>query len=498
MHFRIDPYRARVGMLPSRYKTRGSPVDFSLSTATNATTFSTTSNSSKACDSLHSCRTLYDIVWGSLVTIFACVWTAVHRNVPGPPRDNEPRLRQAVVRLLEVGKIVGVTLLAPEWVLAWAVRQFLNARVLGQKLEEARAEASAAWEAKGWVDGGGCIGGKSTSINPWDAEKDDRVPLTRKSSFVDTTGGSVKDGQVDKLAVEGGAGRLRGKWTTKHGFFIIMGGFHFYEDGEPLHPLPWWDVVELVKLGNLVPPTEAEIRGWSQGDVLSKAIAIIQTLWFVIQCVARRFEGLPITQLEVMTLAYTVITVAMYVAWWDKPQNIGVPVRVAGRSLPAPAKALEIERFWRIFAVITGAHDMFVDLREPQAHVPTFYGGSVFDEHHEDIIADVVAVVVAMVFGGVHCTAWDYAFPSAVERMIWRVSSVAIVVLPALLILGLVFWNKMSDTGRDVVVCIMAFSGLAYVGARVLLLALSFTTLRSLPYEAYEAVQWTLLIPHFT
>lgn len=35
---------------------------------------------------------------------------------------------------------------------------------------------------------------------------------------------------------------------------------------------------------------------------------------------------------EVMTLAYTVITVAMYAAWWHKPLNISCPVGVPGTA----------------------------------------------------------------------------------------------------------------------------------------------------------------------
>lgn len=39
-----------------------------------------------------------------------------------------------------------VTLLAPEWVLTWALRQFLRARKLVKELEDARKEAESGWE----------------------------------------------------------------------------------------------------------------------------------------------------------------------------------------------------------------------------------------------------------------------------------------------------------------------------------------------------------------
>ncbi|KAI0059825.1 hypothetical protein BV25DRAFT_1026523 [Artomyces pyxidatus] len=217
-------------------------------------------------------------------------------------------------------------------------------------------------------------------------------------------------------------------WTTRHGFFVVMGGFHYYKNGEPLHPLSREDIVNLVRRGDFYPPAEEEIRGWSQGDALSKALAVVQTLWFVVQVIARRVEGLPVTQLEIMTLAYTTITVAMYVAWWDKPQNVCSPVRVAVKELPEPASPVK-EYAWyvRIFAIIIGGQDLVVDLRN-ERRVPTFYGGGT--NGYNGLYADVIALAAAMVFGAVHCAAWNSVFPSRAEKMIWRVSSVAIIALP--------------------------------------------------------------------
>ena len=129
-----------------------------------------------------------------------------------------------------------------------------------------------------------------------------------------------------------------------HGFFIIMGGFHFY-DTEPLYPLGPETVIKLVLEGKLVPPTADEIKDKSKGDTLSKAIALVQTLWFVIQCIARRAAHLPIIALEAMTLAYTVMTVCMYAIWWNKPLNVGCPVPVplkGARNLPRVSRELQV------------------------------------------------------------------------------------------------------------------------------------------------------------
>ncbi|KAI0058502.1 hypothetical protein BV25DRAFT_1902073 [Artomyces pyxidatus] len=445
--------------------TRGSPVASSTNpTFSSGTTIHALAESSDSCDSIHGCRTLYNIVSGSLVTILACVWTAVHRNIPGPAKVEDSRVRHAAGRVLEVVKIVMVTLLVPEWVLAWAVRQFLNAREVKIKLEKARSRAERAWADKAKVDGDDDASRESA---------DTRTPLV--------------------------------EWTARHGFFVIMGGFHNYENGEPRHPLSRRLVVQLVQAGDLVPPTEDELRGWSQGDALSKGLAIGQTLWFVLQGIARRVEGLPITQLEVMTLAYTTITVAMYVAWWDKPQNIGCPVRVAFKELQEQPSELMEEREWytNMFYTMLGTQDMSVDLRkEPQ--VPTFYGGD-FENDNNGLYADGVALVAAMVFGAVHCAAWNYAFPSRVEAHVWRISSIAIVAVPGAMLAAMLTvmnfprrYPTLLLVLKFVTLLIFFFSGPIYVSARLLLLTLSFTTLRSLPFDAYQAVQWTLFIPHFS
>lgn len=96
------------------------------------TSLAATDPSSLTCDHIHICRTLLGIVWSCLGTIFACVWVAVHRNIPGPQKTSH----------LGWLRVVIVTLLAPEWILAWAVRQRFGAWSLSVELENARVLAN--------------------------------------------------------------------------------------------------------------------------------------------------------------------------------------------------------------------------------------------------------------------------------------------------------------------------------------------------------------------
>ncbi|KAI0059830.1 hypothetical protein BV25DRAFT_1993324 [Artomyces pyxidatus] len=513
---------------PLASPTTSTPIN---STIPEFAAVASSSPSPDTCKDIDSCRTQYTIVWSSLLTIFACVWTAIHRNVPAPKEAGGSRRRRIVGKVWEATKIVVVTILVPEWVLSWAVRQFLTARHVREKLERARGDAERKWKEKrerlkvarqeltevDMMDDQSVSGTGSEASPLLQAENDSQstsnharesVEKSKMSEELAFDGKSI--GKSKALAANKQIGRLDSSewdsnWTIRHGFFVIMGGFHHYKDRRPQHPLSPGDVVQLVKSGDLAPPTDEEIGNLSQTDVLSKTIAIFQTLWFVVQAIARGIEGLPITQLEIMTLAYTVITVAMYVAWWDKPQNVGGPVRVAVKQLPEPGRVEVWERYLSIFAVIAGAQDQFVDLRKERC-VPTFYSGSTNDGNAG--FADIIALCAAMMFGAVHCAAWHYAFPTDVEKIVWRVSSLAIVALPAailapmlvsLLISRLLDSSSMlTNVFGAMFLLVVAVSALLYIAARSLLLALSFSTLRSLPPEAYRAVQWTLLIPHFT
>ena len=68
-------------------------------------------------------RTLWDILWSCLATIFACSWVSVHPNISGP---NESSWR-IVLRRLE---LMFWGIVAPEMIITWALRQWLGARHL--------------------------------------------------------------------------------------------------------------------------------------------------------------------------------------------------------------------------------------------------------------------------------------------------------------------------------------------------------------------------------
>ena len=65
-----------------------------------------------------------------------------------------------------------------------------------------------------------------------------------------------------------------------------MGGFMVYDDDRSYHTLQPDELEGLLKDGK-INITEKEIRDKGRGNVLSKGLVLIQTAWFVLQCIAR-------------------------------------------------------------------------------------------------------------------------------------------------------------------------------------------------------------------
>ncbi len=70
----------------------------------------------RTAESCQEFRTLGSIIWSCLLTVFACTWTAIHPNLPGP---DEGKLRILWTRI----KLVLIALVAPEYILLWATVQ---------------------------------------------------------------------------------------------------------------------------------------------------------------------------------------------------------------------------------------------------------------------------------------------------------------------------------------------------------------------------------------
>ena len=140
--------------------------------------------------------------------------------------------------------------------------------------------------------------------------------------------------------------RLHNPWTRTHSFYANMGGFVFDLDESCITERDRFTAQHsrltvtprgmaiLARCGFLPKISKEDILDKNKSDNLSKMISVVQALWMLAQIVGRLIVDLPITLLEVNTLAHIGCAVIIYVLWWDKPKLINEPTRLRGDWVP--------------------------------------------------------------------------------------------------------------------------------------------------------------------
>ena len=297
-----------------------------------------------------------------------------------------------------------------------------------------------------------------------------------------------------------------------------MGGFHLFErssekqsdaqgmsqeDDDPLHPLLAEDLTR-DDIYSFTMPTQAEIEDRGKSDWLAKSLVLLQTSWFVIQCIARCIEHLPLTHLEIITFAYAAMNFVIYIFWWNKPLNVNRPVRVFRRE-PSERRPLVKEptrestgesitkSLGTISNVIAGDQDQGVDLSDKD-RVPMFWSNGDNDQEATSVL---IVLGVGICFGAIHCTAWHFSFLTDSKLLMWRISCVAITAVPACIFLVFFLIGVLhSDVATVAFTLWLLPACILYIIARAVTLVLAFISLRGLPHGAYETIHWTTFIPH--
>ncbi|TFK63994.1 hypothetical protein BDN72DRAFT_775221 [Pluteus cervinus] len=444
-------------------------------------------------------RTMLSIVRSCLLTVAACVYRAIHQNIPDPEAGWWKR--QAIR-----AKITFYALMTPELMILWAMRQWFGAKEVADQVNKVKPEL---------------------------------------------------------------------KWTRTHGHFAQMGGFERLDNRRVLHPPT---LIELLEKGQLdVEELERvstkRINDSSKGDILSKGIVALQTTWFVFECLARLHQGLPLLELEVVTLAFAVLNTLTYAFWWQKPLNVLCPIQLrilpnapntppsvseftetsgkppptsaesqpsdqavnlgsAGESSPLldssvvevkekreAARVIQealtavvqgiagagksasgvVETVWEGVCAMFGAYEVHDDA----THVSTFYGMQISGEKGDVVFLS--SCFIGMIFGAIHFISWHSAFPTHTQLLLWRISSTVLVAEPLCLALEVEGHTSAQNDFADEAVAsilLVLFSPsvllgpIVYILARIAILILSFLTLRNPPSTALQTISWTMYIPH--
>lgn len=122
-----------------------------------------------------------------------------------------------------------------------------------------------------------------------------------------------------------------------------MGGFvfDFHHEGGDFGPsfvpmkynrlaLTPQGVILLARCGYLPDINPDDIKDKSKSDGLAKALVILQASWMLIQTISRKIVHLPVSLLEVNTVAHVFCAFVIYVLWWRKPREVREPTVLQG------------------------------------------------------------------------------------------------------------------------------------------------------------------------
>lgn len=187
-----------------------------------------------------------------------------------------------------------------------------------------------------------------------------------------------------------------------------------------------------------LPDTSAEdLNDRSKGDALVKGLAVLHITWLVIQILARGVEGMAITQLEIMILGFSACALVTYFLLWHKPQDVKIPtyidipqtltreqiIQLAARS---PVATLMVHQFWlHGVAIRAMADNVFPWTPGIKFQLPLLMEEPIFLNPHLVGIGGGGAL-----FGGIDVAAWNFTFPTYVEKLLWRISASYLLAIP--------------------------------------------------------------------
>jgi hypothetical protein len=235
------------------------------------------------------------------------------------------------------------------------------------------------------------------------------------------------------------------KWTLKQSFLVEMGGITASRNMKELpciiKSMPPGERFEIHDF-----PDNAAIEKRSKTDSLAKIIAVAQALYFACSTISRLAQGLTVSLLEDITMAYVACGVFIFIANLEKPQDLLEPFHV---QLPGD------------------------NADEPDIRVKSWIDGS--DRNWP-------VYVLVGIFTAIHVAEWNYEYPTIAEAWMWRAVSVTSGVIMAVFIIIPDHYNE------SILVYFLAFG---YFTMRTCLLVEAFVSLRSTPADLYTLPSWS-------
>ena len=465
-------------------------------------------------------RSTLDILWSSLLAIFLCTWTAQHLNLP--PQENAKsfvkRLWHSVWRKL---KWMLVAIIMPEFMvgkaLGDAVAAFRSSRCPDMQDHAKKSNSSWTMTHAFYANMGGFILRERPFLKLQNASKKASTPSSAPLSPPSIRGSksiSVSTASIVTRALEHCLCHDKSNWRQKH--------VRWRDDEliEKLENVENWGSFELPVAINtahlcilmekgliqhLPSISENEILDKSKEDLVIKALALAQLAWFFIQLITRKAKDLPCAQLEIAVLGFAICSFATFLLWLKKPKDVKVATDIFTSDDVDPQRKRLI---W-----LNGSGFFENVLYNKNVHLPTssvpndMYNKeaslfSSFGARWTMYAEDFGFMLGAVVFGACHFIAWNLAFPTVVEQIIWRVASIITTTIMPLFYFSwfILAWLESRwefPLYPKVLRALSIPTYVVYALCRIYIMIELFRSLAYLPPDAFIST-WSTSIPHIS
>jgi hypothetical protein len=317
-----------------------------------------------------------------------------------------------------------LNILAPEFLLAHAIDHWIwaheSVKILkehGIKVEEGTSWWRWLFQYCGWRKSSG-EGAAGTQEKP---DPHSKSSLTLKHCYYGNMGGFLLE--PDTAAYRSRVQKLKSAHVAE--FPVTMAELVEYlkeEASDPSSSNPTKNIEEAL---NRVGLTKADIKDKDKADFFTRIIAVFQICWLVLTVCTRKVRRLATTQLEIVTLGFAGCAVLTYCFHWNKPQNV---LSATGIKVP----------FRKVLAKKDSHPLTFLDIMmhnsQPERRRDRrLYNDIVRPTQSPPLDMLTLLVIIMLVIGSVHLLAWNFAFPTPVERFLWRTAALLTVGTPIVL-----------------------------------------------------------------
>ncbi|KIW09841.1 hypothetical protein PV08_11942 [Exophiala spinifera] len=330
-------------------------------------------------------------------------------------------------------------------------------------------------------------------------------------------------------------------WTMRHAFFAEMGGFQLQTPDFPVFAVDSQQILYLIKNNYITYPNVDVETIWdkNKADGFARAITLIQIAWFSIQCIGRGIQHLSLTALELLTINMIFCTLFTFYFWYHKPLDVQTPIVLpsdttiaeilvkAGDPAREPYKLTPLDFiasrptpanfvaawWWGLRLCFDGK---LFEMDKGPRPATTFSHSRSLPPRGYSFWSCLCRILISSAYFALHFAGWNFTLPTTLEQKLWHTAMIYFVGLyctylavftVVTLLSGWIASKYFQKEARTFIEVASMFPqwfqlcGLlpiygSYGVMRAYLVIESFISLRMLPMDAYDTVNWSDFIFH--